>query len=74
VTPLTVNCADSPLLNPLIGLPSTLYSEVPCGQLKLTEACAAGSNRANAPPSMPVTKVASPITTLRRARPRRGVI
>jgi hypothetical protein len=41
VTPLTVNCADSPVLSPFSGLPSTLYSEVPSGQLRLTEACAA---------------------------------
>jgi hypothetical protein len=74
VTPLTVNCADWPVLSPLIGLPSTLYSEVPCGQLKLTDACAAGSNRAKAPPSMPMTSTDSPMTTLRRVRPRRGDI
>jgi hypothetical protein len=75
VTPFTVNWADCPLLNPLSGLPSTLYSEVPWGHARLTLAWAAGSSRANAPPSMPTTKTARPDTTLRRRRaPTRGDI
>jgi hypothetical protein len=75
VTPLTVNWADSPLLKPLSGLPSTLYSEVPWGHARLLLAWAAGSSTANVPPSMPRTKTPKPDTTLRRRRaPTRGDI
>ncbi len=75
VTPLTVNEADSPLLSPTSGLPSTLYSEVPCGQLKLSDACAAGSSRLNAPPSIPTTNTIKPQATFKRRRaPIRGDI
>ena len=46
VCPLTTNDALSPSANPLIGLESTLYSVVPCGQGPRRAGRVAQDNRA----------------------------